>query len=81
MDLYDIPVCPVCKGDLTRGDKTRLAQTCERTPTLSLTACLCYYPMVPSLPLSTSINSWCAMIMIHGSLAWFCNRCRQTLSY
>ena len=39
MDLYDILVCPVCKGDLTRGDKTLTCAACERT-----------YPIVDGVP-------------------------------
>ncbi len=39
MDLYDILVCPVCKGDLTRGDKTLTCAACDRT-----------YPIVDGVP-------------------------------
>ncbi len=39
MDLYDILVCPVCKGDFTRGEKTLTCAACDRT-----------YPVVNGVP-------------------------------
>lgn len=39
MDLYDILVCPVCKGDLVRGEKTLTCPACDRI-----------YPIVDGVP-------------------------------